>query len=222
VFVPLDPFTVNLADRDAERYAQIGVTLEIEDAKVGDQIKAYMPAIRNNILMAMPTAPRRPDGPRRQGQAGRTHHARDLARAGHMTSRKNPTKKPPPIPKRPHPPRRRKKKKKARRRTLPVKPCTSRTSSSSDPRPGLPSQADRRDEPADPVARRSRCTAARHHRREPEARAGRRPGTGMREYDLASQERIVRGRMPTMEVINERFARNIRIGLFNLIRKSPK
>jgi flagellar motor switch protein FliM len=48
------------------------------------------------------------------------------------------------------------------------------------------------------------------------------PTTGIREYDLASQERIVRGRMPTMEVINERFARNIRIGLFNFIRKSPE
>jgi flagellar motor switch protein FliM len=43
-----------------------------------------------------------------------------------------------------------------------------------------------------------------------------------RNYDIASQERIVRGRMPTMEVINERFARNIRIGLFNFIRKSPE
>ncbi|MEI7466296.1 MAG: flagellar motor switch protein FliM [Burkholderiales bacterium] len=46
--------------------------------------------------------------------------------------------------------------------------------------------------------------------------------TGIRDYDLSSQERIVRGRMPTMEVINERFARNIRIGLFNFIRKSPE
>ena len=45
---------------------------------------------------------------------------------------------------------------------------------------------------------------------------------GIRDYDLSSQERIVRGRMPTMEVINERFARNIRIGLFNFIRKSPE
>jgi len=44
----------------------------------------------------------------------------------------------------------------------------------------------------------------------------------IRSYDIASQERIVRGRMPTMEIINERFARNIRIGLFNLIRKSPE
>ena len=53
VFVPLDPFTVNLADRNAERFAQVGVTLEIEDAHLGDQIKTYMPAIRNNILMVI-------------------------------------------------------------------------------------------------------------------------------------------------------------------------
>jgi flagellar FliL protein len=52
-FVPLDPFTVNLADRDAERYAQVGVTLELADAKAGDLLKAYMPAIRNNILLAL-------------------------------------------------------------------------------------------------------------------------------------------------------------------------
>ncbi|MCM5679371.1 flagellar motor switch protein FliM [Schlegelella sp. S2-27] len=45
---------------------------------------------------------------------------------------------------------------------------------------------------------------------------------GIRNYDIASQERIVRGRMPTMEIINERFARNVRIGLFNLIRRSPE
>lgn len=44
----------------------------------------------------------------------------------------------------------------------------------------------------------------------------------IRDYDIASQERIVRGRMPTMEIINERFARNIRIGLFNFIRRSPE
>jgi flagellar protein FliL len=53
IFAPLDPFTVNLADRNAERFAQVGVTLELTDAKVSDQIKNYMPAIRNNILMAI-------------------------------------------------------------------------------------------------------------------------------------------------------------------------
>ena len=44
----------------------------------------------------------------------------------------------------------------------------------------------------------------------------------VRAYNLASQERIVRGRMPTMEIINERFARVFRIGLFNFIRRTPE
>jgi flagellar motor switch protein FliM len=44
----------------------------------------------------------------------------------------------------------------------------------------------------------------------------------VRLYNLASQERIVRGRMPTMEIINERFARLFRIGLFNFIRRTPE
>ncbi len=44
----------------------------------------------------------------------------------------------------------------------------------------------------------------------------------IRNYDISSQERIVRGRMPTMEIVNERFARNFRIGLFNFIRRSPE
>lgn len=43
--------------------------------------------------------------------------------------------------------------------------------------------------------------------------------TAARSYDLATQERIVRGRMPTLELINERFARLFRIGLFNFLRR---
>ena len=52
-FLPLEPFVVNLADKEADRYAQIGVTLEIDDPKFADQLKAYMPAIRNGILMVL-------------------------------------------------------------------------------------------------------------------------------------------------------------------------
>ncbi len=44
----------------------------------------------------------------------------------------------------------------------------------------------------------------------------------VRNYDMSSQERIVRGRMPTMEIVNERFARNLRLGLFNFIRRTPE
>ncbi len=39
-------------------------------------------------------------------------------------------------------------------------------------------------------------------------------------YDLTSQDRIVRGRMPTLEMINERFARYTRISMFNLLRRT--
>ena len=48
------------------------------------------------------------------------------------------------------------------------------------------------------------------------------PTDGVRSYNLSSQERIVRGRMPTMEIVNERFSRNLRLGLFNFIRRSPE
>lgn len=44
--------------------------------------------------------------------------------------------------------------------------------------------------------------------------------TGVRSYDLSTQDRIVRGRMPTLEMINERFARYTRISLFNLMRRN--
>ena len=53
VFVPLDPFTVNLADKDVDRFAQVGITLEVIDAKTGDTIKTYLPAIRSNVLMVL-------------------------------------------------------------------------------------------------------------------------------------------------------------------------
>jgi flagellar FliL protein len=53
VFVPMDPFVVNLADHEADRYAQIGITLEVPDEKISEDIKTYLPAIRNNILLLL-------------------------------------------------------------------------------------------------------------------------------------------------------------------------
>ena len=47
-------------------------------------------------------------------------------------------------------------------------------------------------------------------------------GGGVRNYNLGTQERIVRGRMPTMELINERFARYLRIGLFNYMHRNAE
>ncbi len=52
-FMPIDPIVVNLADPDTPRFAQVGITLQLEDAHTADQVKAYMPSIRNGILLKM-------------------------------------------------------------------------------------------------------------------------------------------------------------------------
>ena len=55
---------------------------------------------------------------------------------------------------------------------------------------------------------------------DPEREAG--EDASIRAYNLGTQERIVRGRMPTMELINERFARYLRIGLFNYMHRNAE
>jgi flagellar FliL protein len=52
-FVSLDLFTVNLADRDADRYAQIQMAFELSDEKAADLVKNFMPVIRNSVLMTL-------------------------------------------------------------------------------------------------------------------------------------------------------------------------
>lgn len=44
----------------------------------------------------------------------------------------------------------------------------------------------------------------------------------VRQYDIGRQERIVRGRMPTLELINERFARLLRLGIYNFMRRTAE
>jgi flagellar motor switch protein FliM len=55
----------------------------------------------------------------------------------------------------------------------------------------------------------------------PTAPTGDHPGQ-VRPFDLATQSRIVRGRMPMLEMINERFARQFRAGLFNMLRRTAE
>jgi flagellar FliL protein len=50
-FVTLDPFVVNLADRQSERYAQVGVVLEVEGKDANQKLTSKMPAVRNEILL---------------------------------------------------------------------------------------------------------------------------------------------------------------------------
>jgi flagellar FliL protein len=51
VYLPLDPMVVNLADPGGEKVAQVGITLEVTDAKASDTVKAYLPTIRSSVLL---------------------------------------------------------------------------------------------------------------------------------------------------------------------------
>lgn len=50
-YLALDNMVVNLADPDSDRFLQIGITLELTDAKAADQIREYLPTVRNAILL---------------------------------------------------------------------------------------------------------------------------------------------------------------------------
>jgi flagellar protein FliL len=50
-FLPLDAMVVNLADEGGNRFVQLAITLQLTDPKVAEDMKVYMPTIRNGILM---------------------------------------------------------------------------------------------------------------------------------------------------------------------------
>ncbi|GAA3982308.1 hypothetical protein GCM10022279_02350 [Comamonas faecalis] len=50
-YLPMDNMVVNLADPGGDRFAQIGITLELADAKTAEQVKNFMPTIRSGVLM---------------------------------------------------------------------------------------------------------------------------------------------------------------------------
>ena len=50
-FLPMENMVVNLADPGGDRFAQIGITLELDDAKTAEQVKLYLPSIRSGVLL---------------------------------------------------------------------------------------------------------------------------------------------------------------------------
>ncbi|MBB6561512.1 flagellar FliL protein [Acidovorax soli] len=50
-FLPFENMVVNLADPGGDRFAQIGITVEVADAKTAEQIKLYLPSIRSSVLL---------------------------------------------------------------------------------------------------------------------------------------------------------------------------
>ena len=198
-----------LADKEAERYAQVGITLELVDSSTEGALKTFMPAVRNNILMLLAHK----TSAELMERDGKEKLAREVAREAarglgieledEEDEEEDTSSK-------------RKKRKRAPAQELPITAVYFSTFiiQSAPPGTGMNQQILSQDE-VDALLQ--GITGESQKLEQEEA-----PSGGIRDYDLASQERIVRGRMPTMEVINERFARNIRIGLFNFIRKSPE
>ena len=50
-YLPIDRLVVNLADNGGDRFAQIGIELELTDSKTADLVKKHMPGIRNSIIL---------------------------------------------------------------------------------------------------------------------------------------------------------------------------
>jgi flagellar FliL protein len=53
VFHTLDPFTVNLAEENGDHYLQVSVVYQVADNKAVDEVKTYLPVIRNRILLLL-------------------------------------------------------------------------------------------------------------------------------------------------------------------------
>ncbi|WP_367067478.1 flagellar basal body-associated FliL family protein [Oryzisolibacter sp. LB2S] len=52
-FLPMDNMVVNLADPGGDRFVQVGITLELADAKTSELVKTYMPSIRSKVLLLL-------------------------------------------------------------------------------------------------------------------------------------------------------------------------
>ena len=53
VYVALDAFTVNLVPENGEQFLQLALTVEVDNIKVGDQLKNYTPKLRNNVMLLL-------------------------------------------------------------------------------------------------------------------------------------------------------------------------
>jgi flagellar FliL protein len=53
VYVPMDAFTVNLIPESGDQFIQVVLSVEVDDAESGEQIKVYTPKIRNNVMLLL-------------------------------------------------------------------------------------------------------------------------------------------------------------------------
>ena len=207
-YLPLDNMVVNLADPGGERVAQVGITLELLDAKSADTVKAYLPTIRSGVLMLISqrTAEEllKPEGKEKLAkdilrESSLPFGGGDEDHEDESAAPKNGKKEEgcaPGVP---------------RGRCAVFQLYCSVSCCENFPMSESFLSQEEVDALLEGVTGESQKTV------EEVAEHGE-----VRSYNISSQERIVRGRMPTMEIVNERFARNLRVGLFNFIRRSPE
>ena len=53
VYVVLDPFTVNLKPEDGDHYLQVAISVEVDDTADGEQVKLFMPKLRNEVMFLL-------------------------------------------------------------------------------------------------------------------------------------------------------------------------
>jgi flagellar protein FliL len=53
IFMVLEPFTVNLRNDSEEQFLQVAMTLQVKDQADADQIKLYMPEVRDRLLILL-------------------------------------------------------------------------------------------------------------------------------------------------------------------------
>jgi flagellar FliL protein len=53
VYIPMEPFTVNLVPEVGDQYLQVTINVEAEDAAVGEKLKVHMPKLRNRIMLIL-------------------------------------------------------------------------------------------------------------------------------------------------------------------------
>lgn len=53
VFVPLDPFTVNLQLEETPQFLQVGLSFKVRDDAVVDALKLHMPEVRDRTLLLL-------------------------------------------------------------------------------------------------------------------------------------------------------------------------
>lgn len=53
IYIALDQFTVNLAPDNGDQFLQVMISVEVEDATIGDRLKNYTPKLRNNVMLLL-------------------------------------------------------------------------------------------------------------------------------------------------------------------------